>query len=241
VALDYLAILEGALRARGLPYTTVATSTGADLEFPRRGSGGGLVDLRLTDRDALIARSDVAARVGDPRHGHYTAQSSDPFLPGPVRSTRSWTSVDYRPDRTTTVRIFNTHLEVGGEGTGAVQERQAAQLLTLIAASPYPVIALGDFNAPAGGSTTYRDLTAALHDVWAAARPADPGPTCCQAPFLADPAGRLRTRVDLVLTSGDWPVSRVARTSDRPFRAGPPPLWISDHFGVTARVVVPAR
>jgi endonuclease/exonuclease/phosphatase family metal-dependent hydrolase len=240
VALDYLAILEGALRARGLPYTTVATSTGADLEFPRREAGGGLVDLRLTDRDALIARSDVAARVGNPRHGHYTAQSTDPFLPGPVRSTRSWTSVDYRPDRTTTVRIFNTHLEVGG-ATAPIQERQGDQLLSLIAASPYPVIALGDFNAPAGGSTTYRHLTAALHDAWAAARPADPGWTCCQTPTLADPVGRQRARVDLVLTSGDWPVSRVARTPDRPFRAGPPPLWISDHFGVTARVVVPAR
>jgi hypothetical protein len=33
----------------------------------------------------------------------------------------------------------------------------------------------------------------------------------------------------------------VARTADRPFRAGPPPLWVSDHFGVTARIVVPRR
>src|SRR5690348_2141680 len=105
VALDYLGILLGALRARGVPYTTAATSTGADLEWPRLAPGGDLVDLRLTDRDAVIVRSDVAARVGNPMHGHYTAQHSDPFLTGPVRSTRSWESIDYRPDRTTTVRI----------------------------------------------------------------------------------------------------------------------------------------
>jgi hypothetical protein len=32
----------------------------------------------------------------------------------------------------------------------------------------------------------------------------------------------------------------VMRTGDRPFRDGPPPLWASDHFGVTAEIVVPA-
>jgi endonuclease/exonuclease/phosphatase family metal-dependent hydrolase/predicted small secreted protein len=241
VALDYLAILLGALRARGVPYTTAATSTGADLEYPRRTAGGDLVDLRLTDRDAIIVRSAVADRVSDPRHGHYAAQLSDPFLPGPVRSTRSWESIDYRAAPATTVRIFNTHLEVGDPGTGSVQEDQAHELLRLIAASPFPVIAIGDFNAPAGGSPTYRALTAALHDAWRSARPADPGWTCCQAPSLADPVGRQHTRIDLVLTSESWPVSRVARTTDRPFRAGPPPLWASDHFGVTARIGIPGQ
>jgi endonuclease/exonuclease/phosphatase family metal-dependent hydrolase len=240
VALDYLAILLGALRARGVPYTTAATSTGADLEYPRRVPGG-QVDLRLTDRDALIVRSAVAGRVSDPRHGHYAAQLSDPFLPGPVRSTRSWESIDYRADPTTTVRIFNTHLEVGDPGTGSIQEDQANELLRLIAASPFPVIAIGDFNAPAGGSPAYRALTAVLHDAWRSARPADPGWTCCQAPSLADPVGREHTRIDLVLTSRKWPVSGVARTTDRPFRAHPPPLWASDHFGVTARVGVPRQ
>ena len=48
-------------------------------------------------------------------------------------------------------------------------------------------------------------------------------------------------RIDLVLTSGNGPVTRVARTGDRPFRAGPPPLWISDHFGVTARIQILGR
>jgi endonuclease/exonuclease/phosphatase family metal-dependent hydrolase len=103
------------------------------------------------------------------------------------------------------------------------------------------VIALGDFNAPAGGSTTYRNLTAVLHDAWRAVRPDDAGWTCCQPPSLADPVGRERRRIDLVLTSGNWPVVTVFRTSDHPFRAGPPPLWPSDHLGVIARIAVPGR
>jgi len=28
----------------------------------------------------------------------------------------------------------------------------------------------------------------------------------------------------------------VGRIGDQPFRSAPPPLWVSDHFGVTARI-----
>jgi endonuclease/exonuclease/phosphatase family metal-dependent hydrolase len=242
VAFDFLAILRGELSARGVRYTAVATSTNVDLEFPRLDPGVGLVDLRLTDRDVLMVRADLANRFSNPGHGHYTAQFSEPFLTGPVTSTRGWTSIDYRPDPTTTMRILNTHLEVGGPDTGTTQEQQADQFLAMVAASPHPVIALGDFNSPADGSSTptYRKLTAVLPDAWASARPADPGWTCCQPPPLADPVGHEFARIDLVLTSEDWPVTRVARTGDRPFRAVPP-VWASDHFGVTARIVVPAQ
>jgi hypothetical protein len=241
VALDLLAVLLRQLGDRGVRYTAVATSTNVDVEFPRLDPGAGPVDVRLTDRDVLIVRSDVAAQFGNPMGGRYTAQLSEPFPTGPVPSTRSWTSIDHRIDATSTVRIVATHLEVGAPGVDTVQERQADELLAVIAASPHPVVALGDFNSPADGSTTptYRELTAVLHDAWTSARPADPGPTCCQP--LADPVGRAQARIDLVLTSEDWPVTRVERTGDRPFRAAPPPLWASDHVGVLARITVPGQ
>jgi endonuclease/exonuclease/phosphatase family metal-dependent hydrolase len=243
VVFDFLAILQGELSARGVPYTPVATSTNADVEFPRLDPEAGLIDLRLTDRDVLMVRADLADRFSNPRDGHYTAQFSEPFLTGPVTSTRGWTSIDYRPTPTTTVRVFNTHLEVGGPVTGTTQERQGDELLAIIAESPHPVIALGDFNSPADGSSTptYRKLTAVLHDAWTTTRPVDPGWTCCQAASLADAVRREFTRIDLVLTTEDWAVTRVARTVDRPFRAAPPPLWASDHFGVTARIVIHGR
>lgn len=243
VALDFLAILQRELSLRGVPYTAVATSTNADVEAPRLGPGGSLVDLRITDRDVLMVRDDVAGRVSNPMEGHYTAQLTVPFLTGPVRSTRGWTSIDYRLDRQTTVRIFNTHLEVGPAGAGTVQELQGTEVLAIVAASPHPVIALGDFNSPADGSgtDTYQHLTAPLEDAWASARPADSGSTCCQAELLSNAVGREHARIDLVLTSEDWPVTRVARTGAQPFRAGPPPLWASDHSGVTARIAVPRQ
>ena len=98
VAFDFLAILQGELSARGVPYTPVATSTNVDVEFPRLDPEAGLVDVRLTDRDVLMVRADLADRFSNPGNGHYTAQFSEPFPTGPVTSTRGWTSIDYRPD-----------------------------------------------------------------------------------------------------------------------------------------------
>src|SRR5688572_13321360 len=66
VAFDFLAILQGELSARGVPYTAVATSTNADVEFAREDPAAGLVDLRLTDRDVLLVRSDRADRASAP-------------------------------------------------------------------------------------------------------------------------------------------------------------------------------
>lgn len=241
VVFDYLAILLRALRDRGVPYEPATTSADADLEFPFRGPSGGLDDLRLTDRDAILVRSDLSRRASNPSQGHYTAQLSQPFVTGPVLSTRSWSSVDYRAGPLTTVRIFNTHLEVADPGTGPIQQEQGNELLARIASSPYPVIAIGDFNAPAGGSTTptYQELTAALHDAWTRARPGDPGPTCCRAASLADPVGHEQRRIDFVLTSGRWPLAEMTRVGDRPFRTSAPPLWVSDHDGLLARILMP--
>ena len=78
-----------------------------------------------------------------------------------------------------------------------------------------------------------------LDDAWVTARPADPGPTCCQAELLDNEAGHEDVRFDLVLVPEGWPVRSVARTGAEPFRTAPPPLWASDHVGVTAQITVP--
>jgi endonuclease/exonuclease/phosphatase family metal-dependent hydrolase len=240
VVLDHLAVLTSALAAHGTPYRPVVVSTTDDFEVTRRAAGR-LTDLRITDRDALLVRTDRLTRVTDPRSAHYAAVRVVPSWPAPVDSPRGWTSIDYRLDHRTTVRIFDTHLEVSGPRAGRIQERQADELLEMVASSPFPVIVVGDFNSdPADPYTdTYERLTAVLHDAWTTARPADPGPTCCEDGLLDNRAPRLDRRVDLVLTSGDWPVTGVARTGAVPFRSGPAPVWASDHAGLTARITVP--
>ena len=241
VVLDLLAILQTELDARGTPYTAVATSTNADLEVARSGTDGGLVDVRITDRDVILVRADLADRVRNPLRGRYTAVRMLPSWPGPIASVRGWASIDYSPERRTTVRILTTHLEVSGPRAGRIQEQQAREAATLVAASPHPVIALGDFNSPVDGSgtDTYARLTEVLDDAWAIARPDDRGPTCCQDELLDDAAGQEDARFDLVLVPEGWRVSSAARTGTEPFRTAPPPLWASDHAGVTARITVP--
>ena len=240
VVLDLLALLQAELDARGTPYTAVASSTNADLEVSRSDADDGLVDLRITDRDVILVRSDVADRVRNPAHGHYTAVRKLPSWPAPIALTRGWAAIDYAPDRRTTVRILTTHLEVDGPRAGRIQERQAREVRTLVAASPHPVIALGDFNSPAdgSGSDTYAHLTEVLDDAWGSARPADPGPTCCQPRLLDNAVGQQDKRFDLVLVPEGSRVSNVALTGAEPFRTAPPPLWASDHAGVTAQVIV---
>jgi endonuclease/exonuclease/phosphatase family metal-dependent hydrolase len=239
VVMDHLAVLTSALTARGTPYTPVAVAITDDFEVLRRDADG-VTDLRITDRDVLLVRADRVEWVTDPMTGRYAAVRELPSWPVPVGSPRAWASIDYWLDPRTTVRIVNTHLEISGPRAGKIQEQQAEEALAMIAASPHPVIAMGDFNAEPGDehTDTYERLTGVLHDVWTAARPADPGPTCCQVRRLDDPVPRLEHRVDLVLTSGDWPVTGVARTGTEPFRSGPAPVWASDHAGVTARITV---
>ena len=242
VVLDHLGQLTSALAARGTPYSPVVTSTTDDFEVIRR-DGDSLTDLRITDRDVLLVRTDRLDRVVGADTGRYAAVRVLPSWPEPVESPRGWAAVDYRLDPRTTVRVLDTHLEVSNEGAGGIQQRQADELLAMVATSPYPVIAVGDFNSdPADPRTdTYERLTARLSDSWTTARPADPGPTCCQPGRLDDPVSRADRRVDLVLVSDGLRATAVARTGMAPFRSGPAPLWASDHAGVSARITVPAE
>jgi hypothetical protein len=60
VSLDQLAILLDELKARGLDYRAVAISEGVDIEIPMAISQTApLADIRLTDREVILARGDV--------------------------------------------------------------------------------------------------------------------------------------------------------------------------------------
>src|SRR5690349_1990636 len=62
VAADYVSTLLGALGQRGLSYKVVAVTSNADVELPGI-INGSLQDLRLTDRDVILARADLPASV----------------------------------------------------------------------------------------------------------------------------------------------------------------------------------
>ena len=241
---DFLAILQSELAERGLAYTAVATSTNADVEAPYLDPaapvnpvvGLPLSDIRLTDRDVILARSGVA--TSNPQNGHYAAQLTVPTAAGSTVSfTRGWTSVDATVNGAS-FRFFNSHLETESP-VPAIQVAQGAEALGIITASPLPVIVVGDFNSDAAGTTTptYANLIAGgLVDAWPAANRNDPGLTCCQNELLTNPVSENATRIDLVLTRGDWQAKKVSTVGAAPFRGAPAPLWASDHAGVVAEL-----
>jgi endonuclease/exonuclease/phosphatase family metal-dependent hydrolase len=60
VALDYRQILRDELAERGLSYAAVSVATDFDAEVPVFGGPSRLIDVRLTDRDVVLARTDVS-------------------------------------------------------------------------------------------------------------------------------------------------------------------------------------
>ena len=248
---DFLAILLDAIRARGLDYRVAVVQDNADAEAPVFTGNGpdGLptfMDVRLTDRDAILVRGDVA--FSDPERGHYTVNQVVLAAGRPFVILRGWTSVVATLGGHQ-LRFFNTHLEV--QSFAAVQTAQAVELIGIARAEPLPVLLLGDFNSDADGTQTptYGLLVAAgFRDAWRELNSPGPGFTCCHAPDLRNEQSTLDQRIDLVFIRGGFatrihgPIRTVAATvlGDEPGDRTPSGLWPSDHAGVAATLTLPS-
>jgi hypothetical protein len=134
VVYDFLAMVQAELRAGGTAYSAVSTSTNADVEAPRSNSASpnGFTDVRLTDRDVILVRAELADKFSGAASGHYKDQFTVPSVVGPLTFTWGWASIDYRHDANSTVRIIDAHLEIeaGPAGTrmqAGLAERQRLQ------------------------------------------------------------------------------------------------------------------
>jgi endonuclease/exonuclease/phosphatase family metal-dependent hydrolase len=251
---DFLEILEGELAARGLHYTAAAISDNANIPPGPEGvplalpgciepSGEITCTVRLEDRDAILVNEDTPGLTwSNPQSGQYSAQRTLELPGGSASFERGWASIDANL-KGKSFRFVDTHLETEEDAT--VQEEQAAEFL----AGPGnggTVVATGDFNSAADGSTTgtYALLTAPheFRDAWNEGK-LGPGLTCCQqsnTPPLApgalnNPESTLQTRIDLILSRGHAHShgGEAEVVGDTPFQ-GTPPFWPSDHAGVVA-------
>jgi endonuclease/exonuclease/phosphatase family metal-dependent hydrolase len=199
--------------------------------------------VTLEDRDVILVNEDAPGLSwGNPQSGSYATQQTVESPVGPLSFDRGWASIDARLKHLP-FHFVDTHLET--EESPLVQQQQAAEFLAGPAAGG-TVVATGDFNSAADGSTTtsYAQLTAPgqLRDSWDESQ-LGPGLSCCQesnTPPLApgalnNPESTLRTRIDLILSRG------AARSNgheaeligDTPFQTEPP-FWPSDHAGVVS-------
>ncbi len=245
---DFLEILTAELEALGLDYTVAAVSNNADigpapLVAPQFGCGLTATDcvVTLKDRDVILVNNGTRGlHWWGARSGQYRAQQT--FTPPgstPVSFARGWVTIEakYRGER---VRFANTHLEVAD--FAPVQEAQAREFKARTARSSGALIAVGDFNSAADGTTTdsYQILTGSLRDAWRVNR-GDPGYTSGQNGTLSNATSQLDQRIDLILTRSRWRTQvrtlEAELVNDTPFQATAP-LWPSDHAGVVATLAL---
>jgi endonuclease/exonuclease/phosphatase family metal-dependent hydrolase len=234
VEVDFLGILQLQLAARGLFYSAVAVSDNADIAAPL--PDGTLV--RFQDRDVILrndATEGLVINASD--SGTFAAQQVLVTPVGALSFDRGWTSVDGTFEGKK-FRFVNTHLET--EDFAAVQEAQAAEFLAGPARAAGAVIAVGDFNSAADGSTTssYGMLSSPRHfdDVWSVNGGAE-GDTCCQNSSLTNGTSLLDSRIDLVLLRGPVRAMSADVIGATPLGGGVP-NWPSDHAGVVATIRV---
>ena len=242
---DFLALIEGEIATRGLPYETevVQAATTSQLPLAFDPSVGVTRWLRFTDRVIILRRSDVWVTAVD--QGVYAAT----YTLGPVTLKRGWArvSVDHRG---VPHHFVTTHLEI--QALAPVQAAQASQLLGLVAGLEGVTIIGGDLNSDAAagpGAPSYTPtyelmLDSGFEDVWELAprSRADPGYTCCQADDLRNQVSGLDQRIDFVLvrssagpTKDTAPGSgfyRFEQAGDEQLDRTPSGLWPSDHAGL---------
>lgn len=257
VVYDMVALIRDSLAARGLDYQLVAADSTTDIELPvftgLDGDGNPTFDdVRLTDRDAILARAGVP--VTNPQHGVYDAHI--PVSLGPIETGvyEGWSSIETVLGGET-YRFVATHLEF--QGAEPVQVAQAGELLDLLNDETRPTILTGDFNSDAYGVVPGKAtpsygmmLDAGFTDTWTnpnAPRQA-PGRTCCQAADLKNHQSTLDTRIDFIFTrhlpdnGGAGTIVTARRVlGDRQAIRTAGGLWPSDHGAVIATFRAPGK
>jgi len=233
ITLDYLQILIDTIAERGLIYEPIVVQNGTDIEVPGLISTG-LVDIRLTDRDVILARANNKDfTLSNIQGAQFAAKLplTTPF--GPISIPRSWVSVDVTFDKENKARIVSTHLE---PLSPIIQGLQADELLNGTGSTHLPVVFIGDFNANADGigTPTYTKLIdAGFIDAWTIKGKGN-GFTCCQADDLLNNDSSLTDRTDLIMFQGDFKIKNIGLVGNSQNDRTISGLWPSDHAGIVA-------
>jgi endonuclease/exonuclease/phosphatase family metal-dependent hydrolase len=240
VSFDYLQILIDALNARGLKYEPIVVQTAFDAEAPGLISGSP-VDIRLNDREVILAKADRDFTLSNIQGAQFAANFTVPTPFGSISLPRAWVSVDVTFDKGgDKARIVSTHLEplLHPQLSPIIQELQADELLNGPGNTNLPVVFIGDFNSnPDGtGTATYSKLiNAGFIDAWTIAGKGN-GFTCCQDEDLLNQISFLDRRIDLILFRGNFDVKDIELVGNSQNDRTTSGLWPSDHAGVVAKL-----
>jgi hypothetical protein len=247
VSFDFVKLLVRALAARGAHYHAAAIINNFDAQATGDFGGGKKMDIRITDRVAILARNGV--RISNAQAHNFVAHDNVNLVGVPIAVKDGWTSVDVKV-RGRRFRFITTHLDgLTRASANSVRSAETSEIINGPANTKMPVILSCDCNTTPGGPA-YRELRRAkLRDSWRKVHPHLRGLTCCHRRHrhdpevdVADPRPRqgIVKRLDYiwsrslkVLAMATIGLDRADRTHTRPR------LWPSDHLGLVALLALP--
>jgi endonuclease/exonuclease/phosphatase family metal-dependent hydrolase len=260
VDLDFLDMLLTDLANSGARYEVVHVQQLSDVEAPAftgdpyAGTAGSAADVRLTDRDVILVRSEAGLQIeasgGGAYQQRFQVELGDTIFPF-VRGY-AWADVALGSAR---IRFVNTHLE---SQSAQLARAQAEELLngpagdmslpTVIACdcNSNPASLAARSSVPIGSGAAYRLITDGhgYTDLWLQQQGRDgPGNTAWLSELVNDETADFERRIDLVLARSAPPGQIVANraevTGDELSDRDPvSKLWPSDHAGVVVELRV---
>lgn len=263
VAYDYVKLLLAQLNRGRQRYRVVATEPEFDFETEANLDGNPDhscdADVRLTMRDAILARVGAGVKVKNVRKGHFKTLFA-PKLLGmlTVPVARGWISADVQIRGSRWLRFVDTHLESFDNqasnptnqgthvGNGVLRLAQARELIARggPASGKLPVILVGDLNSdvrtplkPGDGLADRALLQAGFQE----RSTYTPLSCCLNTPLLRAPGGGgklndFNHKVDHVMTDAPKIVKllRSVITGRQPVNG----FWDSDHAGTFSVLAV---
>jgi endonuclease/exonuclease/phosphatase family metal-dependent hydrolase len=255
---DFLDILLSDLASGGVRYEVVHVQPLSDVEAPAftgdpfTGTAGSAQDVRLTDRDVILVRSEAGLRIEGSGGGQFSRHLDIELVNTTFRFVRGygWADVAVGSAR---MRFVNTHLE---SQSSQLARAQAEELLKGPAGNTsLPTVIACDCNSnpaspaarsalPIGSGAAYRLITQnhGFTDLWLQQPARDGrGNTARLSELVNDETADFERRIDLVLARSASPgqivADRVEVTGDELSDRDPTSqLWPSDHAGVVAEL-----
>jgi endonuclease/exonuclease/phosphatase family metal-dependent hydrolase len=257
---DFLATLLADLTKRGVSYEIVHVQQESDVEAPAftgnpyAGTAVAAEDVRLTDRDVILVRSEAGIRVEESGGSNFSRRfevrlgdTTFPFVRG-----YAWADIALGSAR---IRFITTHLE---SQSARLARAQAEELLNGPAGNTrLPTVIACDCNSnpaspaarsglPIGSGAAYRVITNdhGFTDLWLhEPGRADPGNTAWLSELANDETADFERRIDLVLARStprdQVSVSRAEVTGDELSDRDPVSrLWPSDHAGLIVQLQI---
>jgi endonuclease/exonuclease/phosphatase family metal-dependent hydrolase len=255
---DFLGILLADLANRGVRYEIVHVQQESDVEAPAftgnpfAGTAGSAEDVRLTDRDVILVRSESGLLIEGSGGGQFSRHFEVKLADTTFQFVRGYAWADLAVG-SARIRFVNTHLE---SESSQLARAQAEELLSGPAGdTSLATVILCDCNSnpaslaarsalPIGSGAAYRLITDGhgFTDLWLQQPGRDgPGHTARLGELVNDETADFERRIDLVLARSEDPgqivANRVEVTGDELNDRDPvTELWPSDHAGVVVEL-----